>query len=276
MYLGKKITTLEPSFLQTIFKKHQDCPAFPTQSDVHHFIDKLIGTLFPAMSTHTFDSFEALEFHLLNLHEELYEMLFMYPNRGEGAFGSENKASSFFKAIPDIYDRLNLDVDAIYLGDPAAASRVEVVRSYPGFYAIACHRFAHRLFELGVQIIPRMIAEYAKSKTGIEIHPGATIGKSFCIDHGTGVVIGATSVIGDNVKIYQGVTLGALSVRKEDAEIKRHPTIEDDVVIYAGATILGGQTIVGKGSVIGGNVWVTRSLEPGSKMYYHASHGHDD
>jgi len=265
---------VEPSFLQTIFSKHQNCPAFPTQQDVHHFIDKLIGTLFPAMSTQTFDSYDALEFHLLNLREELYEMLFMPPNRG--ALGTENKADAFFQAVPEIYDLLNKDVDAIYQGDPAAASRVEVVRSYPGFYAIACHRFAHRLYELGVQIIPRMLAEYAKSKTGIEIHPGAQIGESFCIDHGTGVVIGATSVIGNHVKIYQGVTLGALSVRKEDAEVKRHPTIDDDVVIYAGATILGGQTVVGKGSVIGGNVWVTKSLAPGSKMYYHASHSHDD
>lgn len=225
------------------------------------------------MSTQTFDSYEALEFHLLNLREELYEMLFMPPNRGD--IGTDNIADAFFECVPEIYDLLNKDVDAIFQGDPAAASRVEVIRSYPGFYAIACHRFAHRLYELGVQIIPRMLAEYAKSKTGIEIHPGAKIGESFCIDHGTGVVIGATSVIGNNVKIYQGVTLGALSVRKEDAELKRHPTIEDDVVIYAGATILGGKTIVGKGSVIGGNVWVTRSLEAGSKMYYHASHSHD-
>ena len=264
---------MEPSFLQTIFRRHQNCPAFPTQADVYQFIDELIGTLFPAMSTHTFDSYEALEFHLLNLREELYEMLFMPPNRG--SIGSENKADAFFQSIPEIYDLLNKDVDAIYRGDPAATSRVEVVRSYPGFYAIACYRFAHRLFELGIQIIPRMITEYAKSKTGIEIHPGAQIGSSFCIDHGTGVVIGATSVIGNNVKIYQGVTLGALSVRKEDAELKRHPTIEDNVVIYAGATILGGRTVVGKGSVIGGNVWVTNSLTPGSKMYYHASHSHD-
>lgn len=263
---------MEPSFLQTIFTKHQDCPAFPTQQDVHQFIDKLIGTLFPAMSTQTFDSYEALEFHLLNLREELYEMLFMPPNRGD--IQSDNKAEAFFEAIPMIYDLLTKDVDAIYQGDPAAASRLEVIRSYPGFYAVACHRFAHRLHNLGVQIIPRMIAEYAKSKTGIEIHPGAQIGESFCIDHGTGVVIGATSVIGNHVKIYQGVTLGALSVRKEDAEVKRHPTIEDKVVIYAGATILGGKTIVGAGSIIGGNVWVTKSLEPGSKMYYHASHAH--
>jgi len=263
---------VEPSFLQTIFRKHQNCPAFPTQSDVRQFVDKLIGTLFPAMSTQAFDSYDALEFHLLNLREELYEMLFMPPNRGD--IHSDNKAEAFFQSIEEMYDLLNKDADAIYQGDPAAASRVEVVRTYPGFYAIACHRIAHRLHELGVQIIPRMIAEYAKSKTGIEIHPGAQIGESFCIDHGTGVVIGATSVIGNHVKIYQGVTLGALSVRKEDAEVKRHPTIEDKVVIYAGATILGGKTVVGAGSVIGGNVWVTKSLDPGSKMYYHASHAH--
>ncbi|MBT8219129.1 MAG: serine acetyltransferase [Bacteroidia bacterium] len=269
----KYITDLEPSFLQTIFKVHQECPKFPTQKEVRHFIDHLIGTLFPALSTHTFESYDALEFYLLNLKEELYEMLYLKPNR-EG-LNTENNTKIFFEAIPEIYEKLNLDVDAIYLGDPAAKSRDEVVRSYPGFYAIACYRFAHELFKLGVKIIPRMISEYAHSRTGIEIHPGASIGKSFCIDHGTGIVIGETTVIGDNVKIYQGVTLGALSVSKEDAELKRHPTIEDGVVIYAGATILGGHTIVGKNSVIGGNVWVTRSVPEASKIYYQAQqNGH--
>ena len=200
-------------------------------------------------------------------------MLYLKPNR-EG-LNSENNTNAFFEAIPRIYDWLNMDIDAIYQGDPAATSRVEVIRSYPGFYAIACYRFAHELFKLGVKIIPRMIAEYAHSRTGIEIHPGAQIGKSFCIDHGTGIVIGATTIIGEHVKMYQGVTLGALSVRKEDAENKRHPTIEDGVVIYAGATILGGQTIVGQGSVIGGNVWITKSVAPGSKIYYQAQqNGH--
>jgi len=139
-----------------------------------------------------------------------------------------------------------------------------------GFYAIAAYRIAHELHSLGVQGTPRIITEHAHSKTGIDIHPGASIGDHFCIDHGTGVVIGETSVIGDHVKIYQGVTLGALSVNKEDATKKRHPTLEDNVVVYAGATILGGETVIGKGSVIGGNVWLTSSVPSNSKIYYQA------
>ena len=145
---------------------------------------------------------------------------------------------------------------------PAAKSREEVIRTYPGFYAVAAYRIAHQLHLLGIQGIPRIITEHAHSKTGIDIHPGAKIGNHFCIDHGTGVVIGETSVIGNHVKIYQGVTLGALSVNKEDATKKRHPTLEDNVVVYAGATILGGGTVIGRGSVIGGNVWLTESVPP--------------
>src|SRR5690554_430759 len=156
----------------------------------------------------------------------------------------------------------------MYTGDPAAKSKTEIVRSYPGFYAIAAYRIAHLLYRQGIALIPRMITEFAHSKTGVDIHPGARIGSYFCIDHGTGVVIGETAVVGDYVKIYQGVTLGALSVNKEDADKKRHPTIEDQVVIYAGATILGGETTVGRESVIGGNVWLTKSVPPQSKIYY--------
>ena len=158
----------------------------------------------------------------------------------------------------------------MYSGDPAAKSINEVVQTYPGFYAIAAFRIANELHRLGSVGIPRVITEHAHSKTGIDIHPGAKIGAHFCIDHGTGVVIGETTVIGNHVKIYQGVTLGALSVDKSDAERKRHPTIEDNVVIYAGATILGGETVIGHDSVIGGNVWLTRSVPPHSKIYYQA------
>lgn len=159
-------------------------------------------------------------------------------------------------------------MEGLFLGDPAAKNFAEITRSYPGFYAIAAHRIANNLHKKGVQLIPRMISEISKSHTGIDIHPGATIGEYFCIDHGTGVVIGETSVIGNEVKIYQGVTLGALSVAKKDASKKRHPTIEDGVIIYAGATILGGRTTVGKNSVIGGNVWITKSVPAESKIYY--------
>ena len=165
---------------------------------------------------------------------------------------------------------LDKDVEGIYQGDPAAKSHAEITRSYPGFYAIASHRIAHVLYGLNVSLLPRMISELSKSKTGIDIHPGAKIGEYFCIDHGTGVVIGETSIIGNHVKLYQGVTLGALSIAKQDATKKRHPTIEDNVVIYAGATILGGKTTVGKNSVIGGNVWITKSVPAESKLYYKA------
>lgn len=173
--------------------------------------------------------------------------------------------------LPVLREWLAEDVEAAYLGDPAAHDHDEVILSYPCIQAILVHRIAHDLFTRGVPLIPRIMAEYVHGRTGIDIHPGARIGRRFFIDHGTGVVIGETTVIGDNVKLYQGVTLGALSFPK-DADgllvrhVKRHPTIEDDVVIYAGATILGGETVIGRGSVIGGNVWLTRSVEPYSKV----------
>ncbi|MFZ6010431.1 MAG: serine O-acetyltransferase, partial [Bacteroidota bacterium] len=168
------------------------------------------------------------------------------------------------------YEKIDQDITAMYEGDPAAKSRNEVIRTYPGFYAISAYRIANELHRLGVQGIPRIITEHAHSKTGIDIHPAAAIGRYFCIDHGTGIVIGETAVIGDHVKVYQGVTLGALSVSKEDAEKKRHPTLEDHVVVYAGATILGGDTVIGHHSIVGGNVWLTNSLPPHSKIYYQA------
>src|SRR5205085_1384856 len=151
------------------------------------------------------------------------------------------------------------DAASIAQHDPAATSAEEVVVAYPGFYAIAVYRLSHELYKLKVKTLPRLFTEYAHSKTGIDIHPGATIGEGFFIDHGTGIVIGETSIIGNNVKIYQGVTIGALLGSKESQKSKRHPTIQDDVIIYAGATILGGNTVIGTGSTIGGNVWLTSS-----------------
>lgn len=259
---------MDASFLQRIYESHQECPKCPSPEVVTGFFVDVLTTLFPDYSDHVFDSFEEFEFHMLNLKEDLYEMLYMRPNREN--LNTENKTNRFFETIPMVYARLQQDIDAMYEGDPAAESRSEVIRSYPGFYAVAAYRFAHELYKLGVKIIPRMITEHAHNKTGIDIHPAATIGESFCIDHGTGIVIGATATIGDHVKIYQGVTLGALSVNKEDAGIKRHPTIEDHVVIYAGATILGGETTVGHHSVVGGNVWLTKSIPPQTKVYYQA------
>jgi serine O-acetyltransferase len=174
---------------------------------------------------------------------------------------------SFFEELPAIRSTLSLDMQANFRGDPAAKSFEEVILSYPGFQAITVHRLAHYFWKAQVPLIPRMMSEIIHGSTGIDIHPGAEIGDSFFIDHGTGVVIGETTVIGKNVKIYQGVTLGALSVRKETADVKRHPTIEDDVTIYANATILGGETVIGAGSVIGGNVWITASVPPHTIIY---------
>ena len=178
----------------------------------------------------------------------------------------------FVAALPEVRRLVETDVQAAYDGDPAATSRMEVVMAYPGLYAVTIHRLAHVLYKLKVPIIPRVMSELAHSKTGIDIHPGATIGERFFIDHGTGVVIGETTVIGRNVRLYQGVTLGGLSFDK-DANgalvkgLKRHPNIEDNVVIYANATILGGNTTIGHDSEIGGNVWIKESVPPNSRVY---------
>jgi serine O-acetyltransferase len=177
---------------------------------------------------------------------------------------------AFLPKLPEIRARLDEDVDAAFRGDPAARGYGEIVAAYPAIRAIAVHRIAHELYRLDALILPRMMSEHAHQQTGIDIHPGAQIGRRFFIDHGTGVVIGETTVIGNDVRIYQGVTLGALSPRHGEQlrGRKRHPTIEDDVTIYAGATILGGETVIGRGSVIGGNVWLTQSIDPGSRVAF--------
>lgn len=182
----------------------------------------------------------------------------------------KEQAEGFFSQLPVLYKALLKDAQAILDFDPAANSIAEVVVAYPGFYATVVYRLSHQLWKQGVRLLPRLFSEYAHSKTGIDIHPGAAIGEAFAIDHGTGIVIGETTTIGNNVKIYQGVTLGALNVSKEFARSKRHPTIQDNVVIYSGATILGGQTVIGEGSVIGGNVWLTNSV-PANSVVYHKS-----
>ena len=181
---------------------------------------------------------------------------------------SEAVCLEFFRRIPAVRDLVQTDLQASYDGDPAATSYEEIIFSYPGLFAITVYRLAHELYRLGVPMLPRIMTEYAHSITGIDIHPGATIGKYFFIDHGTGIVIGETTVIGDNVKIYQGVTLGALSTRGGQSlrGKRRHPTIEDDVTIYAGASILGGETVIGKGCVIGSNVFLTQSVAPGNTV----------
>lgn len=181
---------------------------------------------------------------------------------------AEKDTVTFLKKIPDVRAMLETDLEAAFQGDPAAKYRDEIILSYPGMFAITVNRLAHELFLLEVPLIPRIMTEYAHSITGIDIHPGATIGKYFFIDHGTGVVVGETTVIGDRVKIYQGVTLGALSTRggQKLRDVRRHPTIEDDVTIYSGASILGGETVVGKNSVIGSNVFITSSIPADTKV----------
>ncbi len=168
--------------------------------------------------------------------------------------------------LPAIREALFADADAIWRMDPAATSVDEVIVAYPGFLAIACHRLAHPLQRAGVPMVPRLVTEWAHERTGIDLHPGAVIGPRFAIDHGTGIVVGETAVIGADVRLYQGVTLGALRVEKAMASAKRHPTIEDEVTIYANATILGGDTVIGRGSTIGGNTWLTTSVAPGSRI----------
>lgn len=174
----------------------------------------------------------------------------------------------FVSSLVALRQKISEDVEAAYDGDPAAKGYDEIVVAYPAIRALAIYRIAHELYRYGVPLLPRIMSEYAHDRTGIDIHPGAQIGKRFFIDHGTGIVIGETSIIGDNVRLYQGVTLGATSLRNAD-ELrgkKRHPTIEDEVTIYAGATILGGETVIGKGSIIGGNVWLTKGVPAGSRV----------
>jgi serine O-acetyltransferase len=259
---------MDKIFLERLFESHKACPTCPSPEEVTQIFKQLLGILFPDYSEETFQTLEQFEAHVKNTKNSLEHMV------GNTAGNSHQEASvvvnKFFESLPTVYKKLEGDIGAMYQGDPAAKSLGEVVRTYPGFYAIAAYRLAHELHLLKVAGVPRVITEHAHSKTGIDIHPAAAIGEHFCIDHGTGIVIGETTVIGNHVKIYQGVTLGALSVDKNDAEKKRHPTIEDRVVIYAGATILGGETNIGHDSIIGGNVWLTRSIPAFSKIYYQA------
>lgn len=183
------------------------------------------------------------------------------------AGSGEEAVLGLFRDIPELRRLINADVRAAFDGDPAAKNVEEIVFSYPSLEAIVAYRIAHRLSRAGVPMIPRIITEHAHSRTGVDLHPGATIGERFFIDHGTGVVVGETCLIGQDVKIYQGVTLGALSVANREEQGKRHPTIEDGVTIYAGATILGGNTVIGAGSIIGGNVWLTKSVPAGSRVF---------
>lgn len=259
---------MEKDFVAKLFEEHKNTPKCPSPATISSWFNRVLGVLFPGNCDTSFANEQELSDYLGVLKDDLSKILVCHAT--ENIENKEQVNDEFFEALPTIKALLDKDVIGLFEGDPAAKNYAEITRSYPGFYAIAANRIAHFLYKKKVELIPRMISEHAHSHVGVDIHPGASIGEYFCIDHGTGVVIGETSIIGNNVKIYQGVTLGALSVAKEDAETKRHPTIEDGVVIYAGATILGGKTVVGKNSIIGGSVWVTRSVPADSKIYYKA------
>jgi len=255
-------------FAEEVFRiRKEHAAVFPSRHRIHRFVEELVDLLFPHLSGEN-EYFAAAEIDgaLSVLTHDLKAML--RSRSGKMPREVDEVCDAFFAELPAIYRTLWLDAEALHFGDPASESIDEVISAYPGFFAIYVHRVAHALHELGVTILPRILAEYAHLRTGIDIHPGATIGERLCIDHGTGVVIGETAVIGRNVKIYQGVSLGALSVSKEMAGTRRHPTVEDNVVIYSNAVILGGETIVGHDSVIGGNVWLTESVPPYSIVYH--------
>ena len=256
--------SMDTTFLERLHEAHSCCTKCLTPRQIADFFDRLLGLMFPNFSSHPMKDKKSIEEEFRLLQGE-FNMIQSVDDATRADI-----TTKFFNKLPDIYNHLQGDIDAIYAGDPAARSREEVIRAYPGFYAIAAYRIAHQLLKLGVPSIPRCITEYAHSMTGIDIHPGASIGKRFFIDHGTGVVIGETTTIGDDVKIYQGVTLGALSVSKELSNVKRHPTIGDRVIIYSNATVLGGNTAVGNDSILGGNVWLTESVPEGSRVYYKA------
>lgn len=238
------------------------------QRFAEEFTHAALALLFPHFAASSATSPRDVRAEISELRRRVESFL---AGQGRGEADVVRVADRFLEELPGLRESLLLDARATCEADPAARSVDEVILAYPGFLAIACHRIAHALAAEGVTLLPRLISEFAHRLTGIDINPGARIGRSLAIDHGTGIVIGETTVIGNRVRLYQGVTLGALSVRKELARQKRHPTIEDDVVIYANATILGGETVIGAGSVIGGNVWLTHSVPPGSVVTHGAT-----
>ena len=260
---------MDQRFIDRLYQHHINTPEIPPPRMVYRFVDELLELLFPEFSDVRYASFREFENQFQALRIQLNQILQLLQTKlHRTPLEVEN---AIMQRVELAHQLLLKDANAICSGDPAAVDVTEVIRTYPGFYALAIHRLAHVFYGLEVPLIPRILSEYAHQKTGIDIHPGATIGENFCIDHGTGLVIGETVEIGDDVKIYHGVTLGALSVAKKYAQTKRHPTIEDRVVIYSGATILGGQTVIGADSIIGGNVWLTKSVPAGSRLYYQAS-----
>ncbi|HBG21197.1 MAG: serine acetyltransferase [Desulfobacterales bacterium GWB2_56_26] len=263
--------------------EHVSPVSIPSQEEIIEIVEKARCILFPGYFTRTKLHASNLEYYIGEQTTDLYEkvadqitMAIRHDCRRNNLpctsceALSHNKALAFIEALPRVAATLATDIRATLEGDPATKSPDEVIFCYPGLLATLVFRLAHELYLLKVPIVPRIMTEYAHSKTGIDIHPGATIGSGFFIDHGTGVVIGETTIIGKNVRIYQGVTLGALSLPRDAGETmrnkKRHPTIEDDVIVYSNTTILGGETVIGEGSVIGGNIWLTSSVPAGTKV----------
>ncbi|MDR3336074.1 MAG: serine acetyltransferase [Treponema sp.] len=280
--LNKSINALVNSYSSHGLVNHAGGDNLPNQSAIEDIlcgIDELIFPGFRENNELNHDNLSLLTgekvYHVAReLIREVERSIGFSVRQGQFSCGNQSChavaeliVEEFFEDVPSIRAALALDMEAAFRGDPAAKSAAEVILSYPGFKAIVVHRLAHFFWDRHVPLIPRMMSELVHNQTGIDIHPGASIGESFFIDHGTGVVIGETTIIGKNVKLYQGVTLGALSVRKEEGNKKRHPTIEDDVTIYSNATILGGETVIGKGGIIGGNVWLTKSVPPGMRVY---------
>jgi serine O-acetyltransferase len=259
--MSKPIETFAGRISQ--FSKGQ-CTAVPSVAETHEFTDSLINTLFPIKENGPSDP-EMLAMELERCSIKLRELLTSISISLQET--PEALTTRFFQELPGVFEQLVSDAESITRFDPASSCVEEIVLCYPGFYCISVYRLANILYKLGVPVIPRVMTEYVHSKTGIDINPGAEIGSPFFIDHGTGIVIGETTRIGAHVKIYQGVTLGALTVEKRLAKTKRHPTIEDHVVIYAGSTILGGETIIGHHTVVGGNTWITESVLPHSVVY---------
>lgn len=252
-------------------EKYQNNKVFIDRIEIKKFAQNFLTIMYPQLNDKRIRT-KADIVHGLKLLQLQLEGILKSVELGEGKLkiSKEEVCEKIFRKFEDLEHMLNLDAKAMFEGDPAAESVDEVIITYPGFLAIAIYRLAHEFYQLKVPIFPRILSEYAHGITGIDIHPGATIGSHFFIDHGTGIVIGETTVIGEHVKIYQGVTLGALSVEKGLQNKKRHPTIEDGAVIYSNATILGGNTTIGKNSIIGGNVWLTDSV-PENSLVYHKS-----
>lgn len=269
-FIEKTVREIQKTAIESKIKGLNEKRSIPSMVEVEKIISDLHTLLFPSYFAATSHDQHAL---LWDVYARLKRQIELSCEVMGDDLSCEEICDKFIGSLPQIYGKLLKDIEALYEGDPAAKSREMVLICYPGFYVISIYRIAHELYSLGVPLLARMMTEHAHAKTGVDIHAGAQIGEYFFIDHGTGIVIGETTVIGDHVKLYQGVTLGAKSFKTDESgnpvkDVKRHPNIGNNVVIYANATILGGDTFIGDGSVIGGNVWLTNSVPEGSKVYY--------